>query len=1186
VPIVTSVSAFLAEQTQTITITGSGFGTQPAFSGTSYYMGIWDVTGGNWSAGYGEDGVTVTVSSWTDNQIVITGFGGGYGSGWQYTNLDSLTLKIWNPGTSRDNSSSQQDASQSTCTITAGGGVTNCASSTTAPGVPTITWPTPAPITQDTPLGAAQLDATTTVAGTFVYTPGPGAVLTAGSQTLSVVFTPIDTVHWTTATATVTLVVNSPTAGLTAQYSGSPVAIQSINLGSTSPSLISLPFTMGSAGTLGSTLMVTQGATGLDFTDAGTGTCAPGTTYSQGDSCTVVVHFAPAYPGPRYGAAELFDSSGNPIATVYLQGTGVAPLANFPSGTQSTLTTSTLHSPQALAADGNGNVYIADTINGRILKETLAAGGYTESSVLAPGGYVVSYGIAVDGAGSVYVSDTFNGRVLKETPVAGGGYAESVVPTSTLSYPYGVAVDGSGNVYIADNGNNRVLMETLSAGTYTESTIGSGLNGPGGLAVDGAGTVYITDGGNFRVLKETPSSGAYVQRVLTNEGLSGDDEIEPTGVAVDGIGDVYISDQRYGVILKESPVLENGAYEASQIPGSGLNQPGGVAIDGSGNLYIADSLNNRVVVENLAEPPSVTFPTPTVARTTDSADDPEVVTLVNIGNASLTVSNVNSPSTFPAQSGFSCAAVPTTIGVGGLCYLRLSFAPQTSGSQSGTVTITDNSLNAPAPGYATQSIPVSGTATPNPLTITSVSAILPQQSQTITISGMGFGSHAAYTGDSNYIALVDTTAAGWNAGHSGSAITLAVSSWTDSQIVLSGFSGSYGTNGWCISPGDQLSVKVWNAQTGSGPAIYPIVASGGTNTCTLAINSVSPILPQQTQTITISGAGFGTQAAYTGDSNYIALVDTTAAGWNAGHSGSAVTLAVSSWTDSQIVLSGFSGSYGTNGWCISPGDQLSVRVWNAKTGAGPAIYPITASSGTNTCTLAISSVSAILPQQTQTITINGSDFGSQSAYTGDSNSIELVDSTGVVWDAGHSGAAVPLVVSSWTDSQIVLSGFGSGYGTHGWCISPGDQLTVKVWNAQTGYGPAIYPITVSSGTNTCTVAITSVSAILPQQTQTITISGTGFGSQSAYTGDSNSIELVDSTGTGWNAGHSGSAVTLAVSSWTDSQIVLSGFSGGYATHGWCVKPGDQLAVKVWNAQTGYGPAVYPITASSGTNTCP
>jgi N-acetylneuraminic acid mutarotase/protein involved in polysaccharide export with SLBB domain len=479
--------------------------------------------------------------------------------------------------------------------------------------------------------------------------------------------------------------------------------------------------------------------------------------------------------------------------------------------------------------------------------------------------------------------------------------------------------------------------------------------------------------------------------------------------------------------------------------------------------------------------------------------------------------------------------------------------------------------------------PLATAATP---TITSVSAILPQQTQTITINGSDFGTHAAYTGDSNYIELIDTTGTSWNAGHGSSAVTLAVSSWTNTQIVLSGLSGAYGTNGWCISPGDQLSVRVWNAQTGAGPAVYPITASSGTNMCALAITSVSPILPQQTQTITINGSDFGTQAAYTGDSNYIELIDSTGTSWNAGHGTSAVTLAVSSWTNTQIVLSGLSGAYGTNGWCISPGDQLSVKVWNAQSGHGPAVYPIVASSGTNMCALAITSVSPILPQQTQTITINGSDFGTQSAYTGDSNYIELVDSTGVSWDAGHSGAAVTLAVSSWTNTQIVLTGFSSGYGTNGWCISPGDQLSVKVWNAQSGHGPAVYPIVASSGTNTCTVAITSVSAILPQQTQTITINGTGFGTQSAYTGDSKYIELADTTAHGWNAGHSGAAVTLAVSSWTDTQIVLTGLSGSYGTHGWCISPGDQLSVKVWNAQTGLGPAVYPIAASSGTDTCP
>jgi sugar lactone lactonase YvrE len=678
-------------------------------------MGIWDDTGGNWSAGYGYDGVTATVSSWTDTQIVITGFGGyyGYGGYYQYNNGDSLTLNIWNPATSRDGSSSEVGVSPSTCIIIVGGGPTTC--SAVASGVPTITWATPAAITQGTPLSATQLDATASVPGTFVYTPGAGAVPAAGTQTLSVTFTPTDIVHWTSATATVTLVVNPTTAGLTAQYSGSPVTIPSVNVGSVSASPISLTFTMNTAGTLGSTLVVTQGATGLDFTDAGTGTCAPATTYSAGATCTIQVNFAPNYPGPRYGAAELFDSSGNLIANVYLQGTGVAPLVNFPSGTQSTLTTSTLQSPRALAADGNGNVYIADTINGRILKETLAAGGYTESSVLAPGGYVVSYGIAVDGAGSVYVSDTFNGRVLKETPAPGGGYTQSVVPTSALYDPYGVAVDGSGNVYIADNGNNRVLMETLSAGAYTESTIGSGFNGPAAVAVDGNGVVYIADGGNFRVVKETPVSGGYHQNNVATEGLTGDGEIQPTGIAVDAIGDVYISDQRYGVILKESPVLENGAYEASEISGSGLNQPGGVAIDGSGNLYIADTLNNRVVIEDLVDPPSLTFPTPTEAGTTDSVDGWEVVTLVNIGNAPLAVSSVNSPSNFPVLSNFSpCQNVPTTVGIGGLCYLRVTFNPQTSGNLTGTVRITDNTLNAASPLYATQSFSVSGTGGGNP----------------------------------------------------------------------------------------------------------------------------------------------------------------------------------------------------------------------------------------------------------------------------------------------------------------------------------------------------------------------------------------------------------------------------------------------------------------------------------------
>jgi hypothetical protein len=78
--------------------------------------------------------------------------------------------------------------------------------------VPTITWTPPATLAYGEPLGAAQLNATASVAGTLAYTPSPGAVLLAGAQTLSVTFTPADTTTYTTAAASVDLTIVDTTA--------------------------------------------------------------------------------------------------------------------------------------------------------------------------------------------------------------------------------------------------------------------------------------------------------------------------------------------------------------------------------------------------------------------------------------------------------------------------------------------------------------------------------------------------------------------------------------------------------------------------------------------------------------------------------------------------------------------------------------------------------------------------------------------------------------------------------------------------------------------------------------------------------------------------------------------------------------------------------------------------------------
>ncbi len=90
---------------------------------------------------------------------------------------------------------------------------TGCGGSGTTGGhvqtTPTITWPTPAAITAGTALSSTQLDATASVAGSFVYTPAAGTVPAVGTQTLSVTFTPTDTTDYTSASATVQIVVNA-----------------------------------------------------------------------------------------------------------------------------------------------------------------------------------------------------------------------------------------------------------------------------------------------------------------------------------------------------------------------------------------------------------------------------------------------------------------------------------------------------------------------------------------------------------------------------------------------------------------------------------------------------------------------------------------------------------------------------------------------------------------------------------------------------------------------------------------------------------------------------------------------------------------------------------------------------------------------------------------------------------------
>jgi hypothetical protein len=86
---------------------------------------------------------------------------------------------------------------------------------TVAKATPNITWPAPSPISYGTPLSGTQLNATADIAGSFVYTPSAGTILSAGNQTLSTTFTPTDTTNYSSATVTVPLLVTQATPTIT-----------------------------------------------------------------------------------------------------------------------------------------------------------------------------------------------------------------------------------------------------------------------------------------------------------------------------------------------------------------------------------------------------------------------------------------------------------------------------------------------------------------------------------------------------------------------------------------------------------------------------------------------------------------------------------------------------------------------------------------------------------------------------------------------------------------------------------------------------------------------------------------------------------------------------------------------------------------------------------------------------------
>ncbi len=317
-------------------------------------------------------------------------------------------------------------------------------------------------------------------------------------------------------------------------------------------------------------------------------------------------------------------------------------------------TEAALNSPNDVAVDAQGNLYIADTLHHRVRKVTTdgvisTVAGTGVAGFSGDGGQAQAAqlnapeAVAVDQHGQLYIADLRNYRVRK---VDTQGVISTFSGTGDRAYsgdgglaidaqhesPVDLAVDQQGHVYVLEKivgavrkiDSQGFIHSLIGYAPFSEYSIGDGLPSiqaqlwePQGLAVDAYGRVFIADTNNNRIrMIDTDSTiytvagnsyrGVFAAQYLQEDRLAINSEISmPKAVVVDTQGRLYINDWARDLVreINLDSRLNSIAGRANKPGFSGdhglalqaqFSQIAGLAVNAQGHIYVADRGNHRI----------------------------------------------------------------------------------------------------------------------------------------------------------------------------------------------------------------------------------------------------------------------------------------------------------------------------------------------------------------------------------------------------------------------------------------------------------------------------------------------------------------------------------------------------------------------------------------------------------------
>ena len=318
----------------------------------------------------------------------------------------------------------------------------------------------------------------------------------------------------------------------------------------TAPTTISIANVVIPAPVLGATPVDSITSNG-QYTTAITWSGSP-TTFAASTAYTATVTVTPV-------AGYTLDGVGNGFFTI--NGNAANGVIN------STNIATTGVAPYAVAADGQGNIYLANKSANNVTKITPI--GVT--SILGTTG-TSPHAISVDPDGNVYTANQGSDNVTKLT-----AQGVSTVLMVTGNGPNSILY-AAGSVYTANSGTSNDVSKKPAQGNQTKINLAAG-SSPSGITIDTAGNIYTSNRGLNNVTKITP------QGVSSTLGTTG---LEPAAITIDSAGNIYTANYSSNNVTKITP------QGVSSILGTTSGGPNAITIDAAGNIYTANYSSNNV----------------------------------------------------------------------------------------------------------------------------------------------------------------------------------------------------------------------------------------------------------------------------------------------------------------------------------------------------------------------------------------------------------------------------------------------------------------------------------------------------------------------------------------------------------------------------------------------------------------